>query len=170
MTPATGKACGVPHAPSIAGGMGATTASAMRPWKNATRKREAISACGFPLLQLQEEPVADNGVAALREDLTRSLLGGPWGEAAAVVVLLDFKPIAGNPRFARHADRGGVHWDAVLAENWSASERFLIATAAGLWGGRAYGADVSWVPFLGDDFFAVWQAMVTASRTGKAPG
>lgn len=115
--------------------------------------------------------MADNGVAALREDLTRSLLGGPWGEAAAVVVLLDFKPIAGDRRFTRHVSRSGADWRALTNDvTWSTGERFLIATAAGLWSGRAYGADVYWVPFLGDDFFAVWQAMVTASRTGKAPG
>lgn len=116
--------------------------------------------------------MTDDGVAALREDLARSLTGGPWGEAAAVAVLLDFTPIAGNPKFIQHISRGGVGWTAALTEeNWSEGERFLIATAASLWSGRgrAYGADVGQIPFLDDDFYGVWLAMVTASRTGKVP-
>jgi hypothetical protein len=113
----------------------------------------------------------DDGVAALRENLARSLQGGPWGEAAAVAVLLDFKPIAGNPRFAQHVSRNGAGWHALTGDlTWSTAERFLIATAAGLWGGQAYGADVYWVRFLPEDFYAVWQAMITASRTGVLPG
>jgi len=114
--------------------------------------------------------MADADVAALHDDLTRSLLGGPWGEAAAVAVLLAFDPIAGRREFTRHATAGGVHWDKVLADPcWSTGQRFLIATAAGLWTGRAHGADVCRVPFLDDEFYAVWLAMVTASRTGKVP-
>ena len=110
-------------------------------------------------------------VAALRANLARSLAGGPWGEAAAVAVLLDFAPIAGNPKFAGYVDRVSVNWTGVLTEHWSSGERFLIATAASLWGGRGlpYGADVGQIPFLDDDFYEVWLAMVTASRTGKVP-
>jgi hypothetical protein len=40
----------------------------------------------------------------------------PWGEAAAVAVLLGFGPIAARPEFARHVTMGGVGWDKVLAE------------------------------------------------------
>ena len=117
-----------------------------------------------------DRPMADDSVAVLREDLARSLMGGPWGEAAAVVVLLDFKPIAGDCRFARHVSRSGADWRALTGDpTWSTGERFLIATAAGLWSGLAYGADVYRVPFLDDNFYAVWQAMVTASRTGVLP-
>lgn len=114
--------------------------------------------------------MADTGIAALREDLARSLAAGPWGEAAAVAVLLGFAPVAGHPRFARYADRGGVNWPAALKDpTWSEGERFLIATAAGLWTGRPCGADVCRVPFLDDGFYAAWLAMVTAARTGKVP-
>lgn len=114
--------------------------------------------------------MTDSGVAALRADLMRSLASGPWGEAAAVVVLLDFKPIGANPRFARYVERGGVEWAAVLRENWSDGERFLIATCAGLWTGTAHGADVCRVPYLDDRFYAAWLAMVDLSRSGVLPG
>lgn len=115
-----------------------------------------------------EVPAPAAIVAALRAELARSLTGGPWGEAAAVVSLLDFEPIAGHPRFARYASRSGVDWgDALKDRTWLTGERFLIATAAALWSGRPSGADLSRVPFLTDDFYAAWLAMVTASRTGK---
>lgn len=115
--------------------------------------------------------MGDTGIEALREDLARSLVGGPWGEAAAVAVLLGFAPIAAHPRFARYAHQGGVDWAAALKDAaWSEGERFLIATAAGLWGGRPCGADVCRVPFLSHDFYVIWLAMVTAARTGKVPG
>ena len=106
-------------------------------------------------------------VAALRADLAQSLTGGRWGEAAAVVVLLGFEPVAGQPRFARHTDRMGIDWHAMLAEDWSLGERFLIATAAGLWSAHPHGADVCRVPSLDDEFYRVWLAMVTAARTGR---
>ena len=115
--------------------------------------------------------MADADVAALRVRLTAACALEPWGEAAAVAVLLAFEPIASRREFARHVGRGGVQWDkAVTGPAWSTGERFLIATAAGLWGGRRYGADVYLVPLLDDEFYAVWLAMVTASRTGKVPG
>ena len=95
----------------------------------------------------------------------------PWGEAAAVAVLLAFGPVAARPEFARHVTRGGVHWDKVLAEPaWWPEARFLIATAAGLWTGQPYGADVCRVTRLDDSELAAWQAMVTARLTGKVPG
>ena len=107
-------------------------------------------------------------VAALRVKYAAACAAELWGEAAAVAVLLSFEPIAGRREFARHVTMGGVGWDKVLAEPaWSTGERFLIATAAGLWTGRPCGADVCSVPFLDDGFYAVWLAMVTASRTGK---
>lgn len=108
-------------------------------------------------------------VAAYRVSLHRSLQGGPWGEAAAVAVLLDFEPIAGDERFGQYVNRSGVDWASVLDENWSTGERFLIASAAGLWTGTAHGADVSAMSRLSDDFHRVWQAMITAARTGETP-
>ncbi|MGA2830121.1 MAG: hypothetical protein ABSF03_28885 [Streptosporangiaceae bacterium] len=115
-----------------------------------------------------EMPAPADTVAGLRGELARSLTGGPWGEAAAVASLLNFEPIAGHPRFARYVDRGGIDWDNALKDRtWSTGERFLIATAAALWSGHPSGADLSRVPFLTDDFYAAWLAMITASRTGK---
>jgi len=114
--------------------------------------------------------MADADVTALRTKYMTACALEPWGEAAAVAVLLGFEPVASRREFARHVTRGGVHWDKVLAEPaWSDGERFLVATAAGLWSGRPCGADVCRVPFLDDGFYAVWLAMVTASRTGKVP-
>jgi hypothetical protein len=115
--------------------------------------------------------MTDDAVEALRDDLARSLLGGPWGEAAAVAVLLGFRPIAGHPRFGRYAGPSGINWPEALRDPaWSEGERYLIATAAGLWTGRPCGADVARVPYLSDDFYVIWLAMVTAARTGKVPG
>ena len=115
--------------------------------------------------------MADVDVKALRAKYITACALEPWGEAAAVAVLLGFEPIASRREFARHVTRSGVGWDKVLAESvWPASERFMIATAAGLWTSRAHGADVCRVPFLDGEFYAVWLAMVTASLTGKVPG
>lgn len=115
--------------------------------------------------------MADADVAALRAKYETACALEPWGEAAAVTVLLAFEPIASRREFARHVTRSGVHWDKARDEPaWSDGERFLIASAAGLWTGRAHGADVCRVPFLDDAFYAAWLAMVTASRTGKVPG
>ena len=116
--------------------------------------------------------MADADVTALRAKYVTACTAQPWGEAAAVAVLLAFEPVASRREFARHVPRGGgVHWDKILAEPaWSDGELFLIATAAGLWSGRPCGADVCRVTWLDDGFYAVWLAMVTASRTGKVPG
>jgi len=114
--------------------------------------------------------MSEADVAKLRAEYVTACAATRWGEAAAAVVLLGFEPVATRREFTRRVTMGGVHWPDVLAEPaWSEGERFLIATAAGLWTGRAHGADVSRVPFLSDDFYAVWLAMVTASRTGKVP-
>jgi hypothetical protein len=115
--------------------------------------------------------MADADVAALRTRYAAACAVEPWGEAAAVAVLLAYEPIAGRREFARHVPRGGaVHWGKVLAETaWSPQARFLIATAAGLWAGQPYGADVCWVTSLDDGELAVWQSMVTARLTGKVP-
>jgi hypothetical protein len=115
--------------------------------------------------------MADNDVAVLRDDLTRQCSVSRWGEGAAVAVLLGFEPVAGHPRFARYVGPAGINWPEALRDpTWPEGERFLIATAAGLWTGRPCGADVCSVPFLDDGFYAVWLAMVEASRTGKVPG
>lgn len=109
-------------------------------------------------------------VAALRQQYTRASARERWGEAAAVAVLLKFEPIAADDRFAVHVTRSGVDWDDLLADQtWSLTERFLIATAAGLWTGRCTQADISRVAFLDDTFFAAWAAMITAARTGCIP-
>ena len=91
------------------------------------------------------------------------------GEYAAVTVLLGHEPIAAAAKFCRHASAWGIDWDAVLAETWIPAERLLVATAAGLWSGRRTPVDISRAAFLDDDQFAVWNAMLTAHRTGQAP-
>jgi hypothetical protein len=109
-------------------------------------------------------------VNALREEYRRASAREPRGEAAAVAVLLGCERLACDDRLARHAGKDGVRWDAVLAEStWSPTERFLLATAAGLWTGRRAEAGISRLGFLDDGFYAVWQAMVTAARTGRIP-
>ncbi len=114
--------------------------------------------------------MAEADVAALRAKYVTACAAAPWGEAAAVAVLLGYEPVASRPEFARHVSRGGVGWDNVLAEAaWWPEARFLIATAAGLWTGQPHGADVCRVASLGDDELAAWQAMVTARLTGKVP-
>ncbi|MBO0817687.1 MAG: hypothetical protein J2P30_21365 [Actinobacteria bacterium] len=91
------------------------------------------------------------------------------GEHAAVAVLLCHEPVAAAAKFCRYASGRGIDWDAVLAEAWSPAERLLIATAAGLWSGRRTPVDISRAAFLDDGQFAVWQAILTAHRTGQAP-
>ena len=115
--------------------------------------------------------MADTDIAVLRADLARQCAASRWGEAAAVAVFLGFTPVAGHPRFGRYVGPAGVNWaEALRDRTWSEGERFLIASAAGLWTGRPCGADVCRVPFLDDGFYAAWLAMVTAARTGKVPG
>lgn len=109
-------------------------------------------------------------MASLRDEYLGACSRQPWGEAAAVAVLLGFEALASDGRLARRTSSSGVDWDAVLDDRtWSPSERFLVATAAGLWRGRRTQADISRVPFLDDAFFAVWLDMVTAARTGRVP-
>jgi hypothetical protein len=61
--------------------------------------------------------VSSADVTALRAWYAQACAEVPWGEAAAVAVLLGYEPIASRPEFARHVPRGGsIHWDKVLAE------------------------------------------------------
>lgn len=109
-------------------------------------------------------------VTTLREKHIREISQEPWGEAAAVAVLLGFERITGDNRFEAHVDQTGVHWDEVLADGtWSPSERFLIASAAALWNGRNGQVDLSRVSWLDDRFWRVWHDMVIAARTGRIP-
>ena len=109
-------------------------------------------------------------VAYLRQEYIRQSTGQGWGEAAAVAVLLGFKPIAGDKRLARHADRDGLDWEAILADKtWSPSERFLIATAAGAWSGQRTMIDISRVAYLDDNFFSTWMDIIRACTHGHVP-
>lgn len=106
-------------------------------------------------------------VAEYRRYYLQRTAAQPWGEAAAVAVLLGFGPIADDNRFAAHVDREGVDWDAVLADkSWTASEHFLIATAASAWHGRRTLIDISRVAWLDDDFLQAWLAIVHARIDG----
>jgi hypothetical protein len=110
-------------------------------------------------------------IAFLRQEYIRQSTGQRWGEAAAVAVLLGFERIAGDDRFARHARRDGIAWDAVLADKtWSTGERFLIATAAGAWNGRRTMIDISRVAYLDDAFFGTWMDIIRARMDGHVPG
>ncbi len=106
-------------------------------------------------------------VAGLREAYLRRDAGS--GEHAAVAVFLRYGPVTATARFVRHVDRGGVDWAGVLGEAWSSSERFLIASAAALWGARLGEVDLSRVAFLGEFQYSLWQAMLHARRTGQVP-
>lgn len=107
-------------------------------------------------------------VIALREEYRRACAREPWGEAAAVAVLLGCERLACDDRLARHAGKDGVRWEAVLAEGtWSPTERFVLATAAGLWTGRRTEVDISRLGFLDDGFYALGQAILTAA--GRMP-
>jgi hypothetical protein len=110
-------------------------------------------------------------IAVLRREYVRQSTGQRWGEAAAVAVLLGFEPIAGDDRLARHASRGGIAWDEVLADKtWSPGERFLIATAAGAWSGRRTMIDISRVAHLDDAFLGTWMDIIRACTDGYVPG
>jgi hypothetical protein len=109
-------------------------------------------------------------VAALRQEYLQACSREGWGKAAAVAVLLGNERFAGDDRLCRHASKNGVDWDQVLAEGtWSSSEYFILATAAGLWTGRRTQIDISYVGYLDNNFYALWQAMLTAARAGRVP-
>ncbi len=109
-------------------------------------------------------------VAALRREYILGTAREPWGEAAAVAMLLGFEPVAADKRFAVHARRGGIDWDAVLAdETWSSGERFLIATAAGAWNGRRTLIDISRIAWLDDRFLQAWLGIIHARIDGRVP-
>lgn len=96
---------------------------------------------------------------------------GGSGEHAAVAVLLGYAPVATSAKFARCVTERGVDWDGVLGETWPASERLLIATAAGLWSGRRTTVDISRAAFLPEQDYQLWQSMLSAHRSGSAePG
>ena len=110
-------------------------------------------------------------IAYLRHEYIRKSTRHPWGEAAAVAVLLGFAPIAGDDRLARHADRDGIDWGAVLADkSWSSGERFLIATAAGAWSGQRTMIDISRIAYLDDTFLRAWMDIIRACTHGHVPG
>jgi len=106
-------------------------------------------------------------VAALREAYMTRDAGS--GEHAAVAVFLGYGPVSATPRFHRHADRAGVDWAGVLGEGWSSSERFLVCSAAALWGARLGGVDLSRVAFLGEFQYRLLLAMLAARRSGQVP-
>lgn len=109
-------------------------------------------------------------VAALRQEYIQVTQIEPWGEAAAVAVLLGFEPIAADKRFADRADRDGIDWDAVLGdETWSSGERFLIATTAGAWSGCRTLIDISRVAWLDNRFLRTWLAIIHARINGHVP-
>jgi hypothetical protein len=106
-------------------------------------------------------------VAALRERLTRRYAGS--GEHAALAVFLGYAPITARGEFHGHVDADGVDWAAVLAGPWSSTELFLIETAYGLWSGRRIEIDLWRAGVLDDAQYLLWQAMLTAYRTGQVP-
>ena len=109
-------------------------------------------------------------VAALRQHYIDYTLTEPWGEAAAVAVLLGFDHVAADKRLYAHAGPDGVDFDAVLADDtWSSGERFLIATAAGAWHGHRTLIDISRVAWLDDTFLTAWLAIIHARINGRVP-
>ena len=109
-------------------------------------------------------------VTALRQHYVNGTRREPWGEAAAVAVLLGFDQVAADKRFYVHVDPDGVDFDAVLADKtWSSGERFLIATAAGAWHGRRTLIDISRVAWLDDTFLTAWLAIIHARINGRVP-
>lgn len=110
-------------------------------------------------------------VRNLREMFVRRCATSPWGEAAAVAVLLGFERISCDKRFASRTDREGVDWDEVLADGtWSSTERFLLESAACLWNSRNGKVDLGQIYSLDGNFWKVWHDMVIAVRTGRVPG
>jgi hypothetical protein len=82
-------------------------------------------------------------------------------------LFLGYQPITRIDRFNGHVGEYGVDWDSVIAEPWSSTEYFLLATAAGLFRSRPTKVDVSRVAFLDDSQYALWLGMVIARRTGN---
>jgi len=111
--------------------------------------------------------VSAAGVAALRERLTRRDAGS--GEHAALAVFLGYAVITARGEFHGHVDADGVDWAAVLAGPWSSTELFLIETAHGLWSGRRIEIDLWRAGVPGDAQYLLWQAMLTARRSGRVP-
>jgi hypothetical protein len=110
-------------------------------------------------------------VERLLDEYSLRCARSPWGEAAAVAVLLRFGRLSTDRRFSGRVDEEGVDWDAVLADGtWSETEWFMLASAAGLWmGRRSAKVGISDVGSLDDEFFGVWDDMITAYRTGRIP-
>ncbi len=106
-------------------------------------------------------------VAALRERLTKHCAGS--GEHAALAVFLSYQVIAARGEFDRHVNADGVDWAAVLAGPWPATELFLIESAYGLWSGRRIETGLWRAGVPGGAQHLLWQAMLTAYRTGRVP-
>jgi hypothetical protein len=112
--------------------------------------------------------VSQDRVIALRDRYVRYFEEGRGdGEHAAVAVFLGYQPITRIDRFNRHADHHGVDWDQVLAEGWSSTEHFLLATAAGLFRSRRTEVNISRVGFLDHSQYTPWLAMIVACRIGS---
>jgi hypothetical protein len=107
-------------------------------------------------------------VIALRDRYLRLFREGRGdGEHAAAAVLLGYQPITRLDRFNHHVGHHGVDWDAVLAEPWSFTEYFLLATATGLFRSRRTEVDISRAGFLDHGQYMVWLVMIVARRTGN---
>lgn len=107
-------------------------------------------------------------VKALRESYIRQCSQEPWGEAAAVAVLLGFERISRDSRFSSRTDRDGVDWDEILADvTWSPTELFLINSAATLWNSRNGKVDLGRLYSLDGTFWQVWLQMILAAHTGR---
>ncbi len=106
-------------------------------------------------------------MAALREGLAGRYAGS--GEHAALAVFLGYTVISGRGEFHGHVDADGVDWAAVLAGPWSSTELFLIETAYGLWSGRRIEIDLWRAGVLDGAQSLLWQAMLTAYRSGRVP-
>jgi hypothetical protein len=107
-------------------------------------------------------------VARLRASYRQACSRTRWGEAAAVAVLLGFTPVGGHRLLSAHVSAEGVNWDAVLDAPWSSGERFLVESAAALWRGRGT-VSLAQAASIDEEFFAAWQAMLTAARSGHVP-
>jgi len=109
----------------------------------------------------------------VRDHYRRILQRGRNGEVAAVMVLLLSPRLPSPARFGRYitsATSATIDWDGVLAEEWSGTERFLLATAASLWWSRRVDIDLSRLAYLDDGQYRLWLDMIEASRTSCLPG